>query len=172
VLFVAALLVVVPSLLGFVRSVTLCTLMIFVIKKSFFLSCCLLFCCLSAFEQDLRCFWSIRVLWRRTVMYYVNLMDGEFFLSCAIYNNSSIVQCEQISLESASCTVSLWKVASPFVSVVLVMVKNEPLRFHAALSGPNGPCFYYCKSTYGPFSFFFLTLSLPFSLRPLQNPNL
>jgi hypothetical protein len=40
-------------------------------------------------------------------MYYVNLVDGEFFLSCAIYNKLSMVQCEWISLESAGCTVPL-----------------------------------------------------------------
>jgi hypothetical protein len=37
----------------------------------------------------------------------VNLVDGEFFLSYAIYNNSAMVQCEWISLKSACCTVSL-----------------------------------------------------------------
>jgi hypothetical protein len=40
-------------------------------------------------------------------MYYVNLVDGEFFLSCAICNNSSVAQYERISLELARCTVPL-----------------------------------------------------------------
>jgi hypothetical protein len=56
VLFVAALIVIVPSSLGLIRSVTLYPLMIFVIKQSFFLSCYFLFCCLSTFEYDLGCF--------------------------------------------------------------------------------------------------------------------
>jgi hypothetical protein len=51
VLFVAALLVVVLSSLGLVRSITLCPLMIFVIK--IFLSQLIPpFYCLSAFEYD------------------------------------------------------------------------------------------------------------------------
>jgi hypothetical protein len=35
------------------------------------------------------------------------IVDGEFFLSCAIYNNSAMAQCERISLKSARCTISL-----------------------------------------------------------------
>jgi hypothetical protein len=56
VLFIAALLVVVSSSLGLVRSVTLCPLMIFVIKDLSFLVIVSFFCCLSAFEYDLGCF--------------------------------------------------------------------------------------------------------------------
>jgi hypothetical protein len=37
----------------------------------------------------------------------VNLVDGEFFLSCAIYNNSAMAQYEWISLKSACCTIPL-----------------------------------------------------------------
>jgi hypothetical protein len=55
-LLVATLLVIVPSSLGLVRSVALCPLMIFVIKKYFFLSCCLFSCCLSVFEYHPGCF--------------------------------------------------------------------------------------------------------------------
>jgi hypothetical protein len=40
-------------------------------------------------------------------MYYVNLVDGEFFLSYAICNNLSMAQYERISLGSARCTVPL-----------------------------------------------------------------
>jgi hypothetical protein len=56
VLFVAALLVVVPSSLGLVRSITLCPLIIFVIKDLSFSVVVSFFCCLSAFEYDLGCF--------------------------------------------------------------------------------------------------------------------
>jgi hypothetical protein len=37
----------------------------------------------------------------------MNLVDDEFFLSCAICNNSAMAQCERISLKSAHCTVLL-----------------------------------------------------------------
>jgi hypothetical protein len=37
----------------------------------------------------------------------VNLEDDEFFLSCAICNNSAIARCERISLKSARCIVPL-----------------------------------------------------------------
>jgi hypothetical protein len=79
-------------------------------------------------------------------MYYVNLVDGEFFLSCAIYINSSMARCEWISLGSARCTIPLLKVVSPVVSAVSVITKNGLLHFHVALSGLDGPHFYHCKS--------------------------
>jgi hypothetical protein len=60
-LLVATLLVVVPSLLGLVRSVTLYNLTIFVIKNLSF-SVDVLFYCLSAFEYHLGCFYNIWVL--------------------------------------------------------------------------------------------------------------
>jgi hypothetical protein len=110
-------------------------------KFFFFLSCCLLFCCLSAFEYHPGYFWSIQVLWRRTVTTSMNLLDGEFFLSCAIRNNSAMAQCERISLKSTHCTIPLWKVASFVISAVLVMARNRPLRFHAMLSGLTGCVF-------------------------------
>jgi hypothetical protein len=76
-------------------------------KKSFFLNCCLLFCCLSVFEYDLDCFLGIWVLWRHTITSPVNLVDCEFFLSCAICYNSAMAQCERISLKSARCAIPL-----------------------------------------------------------------
>jgi hypothetical protein len=79
-------------------------------------------------------------------MYHVNLMYAEFFLNCAICITSLMVWCEWISLGSACCTIPLWTVALPVVLAVLVMVENRLLCFHAALSGPDGPCFYSCKS--------------------------
>jgi hypothetical protein len=55
-LFVATLLVVVLSSLVLVRSVTLCPLMIFVIKNLSFSVVVSFFYYLSAFEYDLGCF--------------------------------------------------------------------------------------------------------------------
>jgi hypothetical protein len=145
VLFVAALLVVVPSSLGLVRSVTLCPLMVFVIKVflSLFVSS---LCCLIASEHGSGCFRSIQVLWRRTIMYHVNLMDVEFFLNCAICITLLMVWCEQTSLGSARCTIPLLTVALPVISAVSIMAENEPLCFYATFSGLDGPCFYCCKS--------------------------
>jgi hypothetical protein len=40
-------------------------------------------------------------------MYHVNLVDGEYFLICAICINSLMARCERISLGSARCTVPL-----------------------------------------------------------------
>jgi hypothetical protein len=40
-------------------------------------------------------------------MYHVNLVDGEYFLNCAICVNSLMAWCERISLGSAHCTVPL-----------------------------------------------------------------
>jgi hypothetical protein len=37
----------------------------------------------------------------------VNLVDAEFFLSCAICSNSSMAQYERISLKPARCTIPL-----------------------------------------------------------------
>jgi hypothetical protein len=62
---------------------------------------------LIAFEHGLGCFRSIRALWRCTVMYHMNLVDGEYFLNCAICINSFMAWCERISLGSAHCTVPL-----------------------------------------------------------------
>jgi hypothetical protein len=153
-LLVATLLVIVPNSLGLIRSVTLCPLMIFVIKKSFFLNWCLLFCCLRAFEYHPSCFRNIQVLWQRYVMSSVILVNDEFFLSCVICNNSATVQCERISLKYTRCTVPLRKVVSSVISAVSVMTRNKSLHYHAALSRPGGSCFYRYKSIYGPFSFF------------------
>jgi hypothetical protein len=74
-------------------------------------------------------------------MYHVNLVDGEYFLSCAICINLLMAWCERISLGSARCTVPLWKVASLVVSAVSVMAKNGLLCFHATLSGLMGHVF-------------------------------
>jgi hypothetical protein len=40
-------------------------------------------------------------------MYYVNLVDAESFLNCAICITSLMVWCERISLRSTRCTVLL-----------------------------------------------------------------
>jgi hypothetical protein len=73
----------------FVGSCKICNFMSFeniCNKKSFFLSCCLFFCCLSAFEYLSGYLWNIRVLWQRSVMSFMILVNGKFFLSCASYN--------------------------------------------------------------------------------------
>jgi hypothetical protein len=133
-------------------------------KKSFFLSCCLLFCCLSAFEYHSGCFWSIWVLLWCTIMSSVNLVNDKFFLSCAIYNNSAMAQCERISLKSVRCTVPLWKVASSVISAVLAMERNRPLRSHAMLSRPTRPCFTIVNLFKGPPSSSFLPYLYPLAL--------
>jgi hypothetical protein len=81
--------------------------MIFVIKNLSFLVTVSFFCCLRDFEYYLGYFWNNRVLWQHSITSFVIFVNGEFFLSCAIYNNSATTQCEQISLKSVRCTVPL-----------------------------------------------------------------
>jgi hypothetical protein len=70
----------------------------------------------------------------------VILVNGEFFMSGVIYNNSALAQCEWMSLKSI---VALFRYfASSIISVVSVMARNKPLCFHVMLSGPDRPRFY------------------------------
>jgi hypothetical protein len=75
----------------FIGSCKICNFMPFddiVIKNlSLFLSP---FFHLSAFEYHLGCFWSIQVLLWRTITSSMNFVHGEFFMNCAICNNSAM----------------------------------------------------------------------------------